>query len=155
VLDLPEGPLTEGVSVTEESEAPAELVGEIMVVEDDQTVVDMLRDVLEALGHEAVLVGDADAALEQFTAGRFGLALIDQNLPGRSGLELAKDLRKRDPDMTLVLVTGWGNEDIVARAREHGCDMAEEKPLSVGKIRQILARAGARKAPNTGDEDRR
>lgn len=117
--------------------------GPILVVDDEAAVRDMLADLLGELGRPPVLAADAEAARAVFSPGGFGLALIDQNLPGLSGLELASLLRREDPAVVLVLVSGWGNEDIVARATGQGCDLAVEKPLTVDKIRHIIGQAAA------------
>lgn len=144
VLDLPAAPC--GPSPEPESAQVGNLEGEpgaILVVDDEPAVREMLADLLAELGHPPVVAADADTARSLFTPGGFGLALIDQNLPGLSGLELASLLRGEDPRLVLVLVTGWGNEDIVSRATAQGCDFAVEKPLTVDKIRNIIGQAAA------------
>lgn len=121
---------------------PAE-TGKVLVVDDDPAVGDMLAEVLAELGWKATVMTSGDDALAHYQPGNYDVALVDQSLPGISGLDFASQVRARDLEIVLVLVTGWGNEDIVARAGEFGFDQAEEKPLTVGKIRHILSMAAA------------
>nr|MEE4267033.1 response regulator [Candidatus Krumholzibacteria bacterium] len=126
---------------------------DILVVDDDPAVTDMLGEVLEEIGWRPQVLAGGDQAIEEFVAGKYTVAFLDQNLPGMSGLEIARHLRDEDPDIVLILVTGWDSEDITARALDHGCDFAEEKPLTVGKIRQILNRAEVLGAARQGQEN--
>ena len=116
---------------------------EMLVVDDEPAVREMLFDLMNELGWRTELAADAEQALAGFRKDRFPLALIDQTLPGMSGLELASRLREEDAQIVLVLVTGWGNEDIIARAPASGFDFTAEKPLTVDKIRGIIAKAAA------------
>lgn len=143
IMDLPlasgPGPASELKSV----EPAADILepGEILVVDDESSVQEMLADLLGELGWRPIVVPDAEQALGEFSSGRFPVALVDQSLPGMSGLELASSLRRLDSEIVLVLVTGWGNEDIMSRALDSGFDLTAEKPLTVGKIRHLLAQA--------------
>lgn len=138
LIDLPANLQTQTLTLTE-----TEIIepGEILVVDDEPAVQEMLADVLTELGWQPSVAGEASRARELFRPGRFPVALVDQSLPGMSGLELASELRALDRQIVLVLVTGWGNEDIMSRASESGIDITAEKPLAVGKIRSILGQA--------------
>ena len=143
VLDLPAVAGGAGTLPAQEEPGrqPEPEPGEILVVDDEPAVREMLADVLGELGWRPTIAVNADEARRVFAPERFPVALVDQSLPGMSGLELASELRKQDPRIVLVLVTGWNNEDIATRAPAHGFDFAEEKPLTVGKIRLILGKA--------------
>jgi CheY-like chemotaxis protein len=144
-LDLPRAaePVPEAGPGSGAEPPPAVEPGEVLVVDDEPAVQEMMLDLLGELGWQPVIARDADQALAAFRPGRFPLGLVDQSLPGLSGLELASRLRQADPAVVLVLVTGWGNEDIMAQAPEHGFDFTAEKPLTVEKIRGIIAKAAA------------
>ena len=114
----------------------------ILLVEDEPAVQDMMHDLLSTLGHDLHLAGHGQQALEAFTPGRFPVVILDQSLPGKTGLEIAMELRARDPRVVLVLVSGWGNEDILDSAVDQGVDLTARKPLTVDRIRQLLAEAG-------------
>jgi two-component system cell cycle sensor histidine kinase/response regulator CckA len=146
VLDLPAVPLQPRDAVVPgeeflDSPVPS-LAGQLLVVDDEPAVLEMLKDLLGTLGFSPVLAADGNQALAAFQPGVFDLVLLDQSLPGKSGLEIAEQMRNLDPRVALILVTGWGNDDILASATDRGVDLTEKKPLTVGKIRHLLALAG-------------
>ncbi|MEN8005966.1 MAG: ATP-binding protein [Candidatus Krumholzibacteriota bacterium] len=110
----------------------------VLVVDDDTGVRDMLTDVLTELDCRVTPFRDAHSALEGFAPGKFGLALVDQSLPGRSGLELASLLRKQDQSLVIVLITGWGREELLAGADKAIVDLTATKPLEWKRLNEIL-----------------
>ncbi len=110
----------------------------VLVVDDEPAVRDMLSDVLTELDCRVTVVRDANSALDRFVPGEFGLALVDQSLPGRSGLELAAILRERDPCLVVVLITGWGQEETLASVDPAIVDMTATKPLEWTRIIELL-----------------
>ncbi len=112
----------------------------VLVVDDEPAVRDMLSDVLTELDCRVTAVRDAKSALERFVPGEFGLALVDQSLPGRSGLELAASLREQDPCLAVILVTGWGQEELLASVDPDIVDMTATKPLEWTRIIELLDR---------------
>jgi len=115
----------------------------VLVVDDDRAVREMLHDVLRELGCRVEVARDAPSAAGFFPTTRFDLVIIDQNLPGKSGLEFAKDLRKLDSDLVLVLISGWGQEEILDKAPDAVIDLVGEKPVTVDGLIDILNRAAA------------
>jgi two-component system cell cycle sensor histidine kinase/response regulator CckA len=111
----------------------------VLVVDDEPAVREMLADVLTELDCRVTAVGDAKAALEIFEPDVFGMAVVDQTLPGQSGLELAAQLREQDRCLAVVLVTGWGQENILASADPAIVDLTATKPLEWTRIIDILS----------------
>ena len=114
------------------------MIETILVVDDEPAVRDMLSDVLAELDCRVTAVRDAKSALERFVPGEFGLALVDQSLPGLSGLELAAKLRERDPCLAVGLITGWGQEELLASVDPDIVDMTATKPLEWTRIIGLL-----------------
>ncbi|PID78498.1 hypothetical protein CSB20_14895 [bacterium DOLZORAL124_64_63] len=114
----------------------------VLVVDDEVAVREMLGDVLDELGCTVGLARDAQEAMALFAERDFGLAILDQSLPGLSGLDLADALRRKDPRLALVLMSGWGQKEILDKARAGGVDLVAEKPLTVEKIAELLDQAG-------------
>ena len=79
----------------------------VLVVDDEAGVREMLHDVLVEWGCEVQICRDGRTTLDEYETGSAELALIDQNMPGLSGLELATRLRVGDPCLSIVMVTGW------------------------------------------------
>ena len=142
VLDLPRAAAPPTGSAEPVASAAAAAAGlDVLVVDDETGVREMLTDVLTALGCRVTAARDATEGLEAFGRGGFDLALLDQTLPGRSGLDLAGALRERDPHLVVVLVSGWGQEEVLAGADPAVVDLTAYKPLPWNRIREILAQA--------------
>ncbi len=108
----------------------------ILIVDDDARVREMLTDMVEGLGHEAIAVADGFAALAAINARPPDLVLSDVSMPGLNGFELCRRL-KADPRMRLipvVLITGIGDE-FKLQGIDAGADDFLSKPFSPGDLR--------------------
>jgi len=143
-LDLPRVEPTSGVTESETSRPAGQdsrpISFPVLVVDDEPAVRDMLSDVLTELDCRVTAVPDAKSAIDRFVPGEFGLALVDQTLPGQSGLELAARLREKDPFLAIVLITGWGQEQVLASVDPAIVDMTATKPLEWTRIIELLDR---------------
>jgi len=114
----------------------------VLVVDDEAAVREMLVDVFEAWGCETRAYRDAEAVLQDYTAGAAQVALIDKNLPGRSGEELATRLRNDDPCLGIILASGWqGAEGPPSDAKS--VDFVTDKPLALPRLRLLIQQAYA------------
>lgn len=84
--------------------------------------------------------GNADEAIAQFASTRPDIALLDFNMPGRSGLEAAGELRRLSPEMPLALISANTQDEIVARARQIGATFLP-KPLTAQSLGAFLIEA--------------
>ncbi len=89
---------------------------------------------------EASNADEAEALLEQ---GGVDVAIIDFNMPGRNGLELAATIRGKFPDMPIALATANVQDEIIARARAINCVFVP-KPITDDGLRGFLAGAALR-----------
>ena len=82
----------------------------ILLVEDDQFVQDVAFEILERAGFEIVRARNATEAAELYRQGRrkIDLLLSDVVMPGKTGPELATELRLQEPDLKIVLMSGYG-----------------------------------------------
>ena len=135
LFDLPGG----GISAERVSDEAGDVppIG-VLVVDDEAVVRDMLHDVLAVWGCQAQVFPDGQGALEGYSPGTAVVALLDRNLPGLSGLELATRLRVSDPCLSIVLMTGWCRDEDLVPADPAVVDQTAEKPLAVDRIREIL-----------------
>lgn len=88
---------------------------------------------------EVTQAGNGDEALAVFQPGAFDIALLDFNMPGIDGLELAKLIREQDATIHLVLVTANIQDAIVARAKSMGVDFLG-KPADPELLANLLKR---------------
>ena len=84
----------------------------ILLVEDSDEVSCITLEYLQELGHQAVAVSDAEAALARLKNQRFDAVMTDVSLPGMSGIDLAKELVKQYPGLPVVISSGYGSLDV-------------------------------------------
>jgi CheY-like chemotaxis protein len=109
----------------------------VLLVEDDADSRDAFCDLLGALGLDCTAVASAEEALPLVPAQRFDVLFTDLTLPGMSGDNLARAVLSRQPDIRVLLVSGYGENaeigDTIPGARQLG------KPLDISQLRRELA----------------
>src|SRR3989440_9422960 len=80
----------------------------ILVVDDEEYVRDLLRDILEKEGCEAVVAEGGHQALSLFENGNFDAVFTDVGMPDMNGWELSRAVRKRNSNIPVAVITGWG-----------------------------------------------
>ena len=100
----------------------------ILVIDDEAVIRDLMGEILEEAGYEAVGVDAAARGLELLEQDGFGLVVSDIVMPGFSGLELLEELRKRHPSLPVILTTGAGTYDKLSEALARGADALLVKP---------------------------
>lgn len=112
---------------------------EILVVDDDQDVVDLLCDVLAGqnyIVHTAANGNDALQALDS-NAG-IAAVLLDVRIPGKGGMEVLKDIRKRRPGIGVVMVSGIQDREIAQHAITLGAFDYLIKPFDINHLTGIV-----------------
>jgi CheY-like chemotaxis protein len=92
-------------------------------------------------GHEVELAHSGPEALELFTRMRPDIAILDIGMPGLSGYDVARRIRKQSAsqDITLIALTGWGQQTDKARAAESGFDHHFTKPVEPTVLSKLIA----------------
>lgn len=113
----------------------------ILVVDDVRDVADSLAMVLETSGADVRVAYDGPTALELFAAFEPDAVLMDLGMPEMDGYEAARRLRrlKGGENVTLVALTGWGQDEDRRRAEEAGFDKHLVKPVDVEALESLLA----------------
>ncbi|HSP15684.1 MAG TPA: sigma-54 dependent transcriptional regulator [Thermoanaerobaculia bacterium] len=114
----------------------------ILVVDDDASFRAMMRDILEQDRHRVVEAASGDAALELLRRARVDLVIADQRMPGRSGLDLLRELRSRPGSPPVILMTGYGTIPEAVEAVRLGAADYLTKPFeSPAAVLEVVARA--------------
>jgi CheY-like chemotaxis protein len=114
----------------------------ILVVDDNETNAKLLRVLLTAHGHEVVVAGDATATFAAVRSAKPRLILLDLQLPGIDGFDIARRL-KADPgtkDILIIAVTAYAMKGDEDRARAAGCDGYIAKPIDTRTLPDLVAR---------------
>jgi signal transduction histidine kinase len=113
----------------------------VLVVDDNRDAAESLGMVLELLGAEAQVVCSGPDALEALGTYQPAVVLLDIGMPGMDGYEVAKRIRERPAfrDVTLVALTGWGQEEDRRRSRTAGFDYHLIKPADVSALKTLLS----------------
>ena len=101
----------------------------VLVVDDEEVIRDILATLLEREGWHVTTASTAGRALTLFEADPYDVVLLDLMLPDRSGLELLKDLRRRDPDAVVVIVTAYSSIEGAIEAMRDGAFHYIPKPF--------------------------
>jgi signal transduction histidine kinase/ActR/RegA family two-component response regulator len=114
----------------------------ILVADDMRDSRDSLAMLLRRHGHEVHTAGSGEEALVQARTHRPELAILDIGMPDMTGYEVARRLRSEawGPSMTLIALTGWGQRDDLAAAKNAGFDHHMTKPTDVERLLELLAR---------------
>jgi CheY-like chemotaxis protein len=120
----------------------------VLVVDDMRVNRMILRHQLETQGCRVEEAHDGHAALEAICASPFDLVLLDLQMPGMSGIDLARAIRAREQDtdlhLRLVALTGYDDRENHGACRAAGIDEILEKPVDGATLKDVLARRAAR-----------
>ncbi|MFI9386273.1 response regulator transcription factor [Kutzneria sp. NPDC052558] len=131
------------------------MTGRVLVVDDDETVRDVVRRYLERDGHEVVMAGDGESALQLVAKQVPDLIVLDLMLPGIDGLEVCRRLRQRH-SVPIVMLTALGEEEDRVVGLQLGADDYVTKPFSPRelalRVGSVLRRAkGTPAGPSMGE----
>ena len=117
----------------------------ILVVEDDHASVEMLIRLFKSAGHETIAAETAEQGFEAASKGVYDIVLLDQVLPGATGMQSLRQLRSltRAP---IYLMSGYTAEDTRVDAELLGARGFLPKPLDVAEILKIIAELPERRA---------
>jgi DNA-binding response OmpR family regulator len=129
----------------------------VLVVEDDTVLMDVLRQAFRTGGWEVDAVAGAADALATLAAapGTYDILLTDKNLPGMTGVELIREVRRTDGAIGIVLMTGYGSVESARDTLNLGVDEYLEKPFEnifgvLDHLRALLDKVATRRASKAG-----
>ncbi len=114
----------------------------ILIVDDEPIIRSVMPELLKDLNIEAkriVLAEDGEAALKVFRSGEFMLVLTDVIMPGIDGLELAERILIIDPNVPIVMMTGYPTNGVYSEYYDRGGVFFFQKPLGIGTVLRALS----------------
>ena len=113
----------------------------ILVVDDEEVIRGLLKEMLGAAGYEVVTASGGRKAFIRFSMDHFDLVITDIVMPGMDGIELLKTLRHLDPDVPVIMLTGYPTGDAAARLVELGATGYITKPFEAKLMKSTVAKA--------------
>jgi putative two-component system response regulator len=114
----------------------------ILIVDDEPGVRELLRTQLHYLGHEVITAATPDAALEVIASQpSLQLVLLDIDLPGLSGLDLLDRIKVHDSQLQVIMVSGYGDVELVRRSLRSGAYDYLTKPFDLEDLASTVDRA--------------
>jgi CheY-like chemotaxis protein len=112
----------------------------VLVVDDNRDAAESLGMLLKLVGADVLVVYSGPDALEAFVTYKPSVVLLDIGMPGMDGLEVARRIRERpeSQDVTLIALTGWGQDEDRERSAIAGFDYHLIKPADVTTLETLL-----------------
>ena len=120
----------------------------ILIVDDELSMREFLKILLEKDGHIVEMVAEASTALKSAATKNFDLIISDIRMPGMSGLELLAQLKDNKPDLPVILITAFASPDDAVSAMKNGAFDYITKPFKIDEIKRVIKSATTRKGCN-------
>lgn len=124
-----------------DSTGPEQGLNTILVVDDDETIRDVLASALQRDNYHCLSAASAEEALEILGVNEVSLVISDIYMDGMSGLELLEAVKRIDPELPVILITGMADMDAAINSLKHGAYDFITKPFHVGTLSFSAARA--------------
>jgi two-component system, NtrC family, nitrogen regulation response regulator NtrX len=111
---------------------------QVLIVDDEQNIRLALRDILEDDGFEVAEAVDGAQGLRHIEQSGADIVLLDVKLPGRNGVAILKDIKKRWPNVEVIMISGHSGIETAVGALRSGAYDFLEKPLSLPKVRVVI-----------------
>jgi two-component system nitrogen regulation response regulator NtrX len=108
--------------------------GNVLVVDDEKSIRDSLRKVLEYEGHTVTEATSGRVGLDEARDGAFDVVLLDIKMPGMDGMDVLRQLAQDDPDLPVIMISGHGTIATAVEATRIGAFDFLEKPLDRDRV---------------------
>ena len=126
--------------------------GNILVVDDDADIREVLADRLESLGYRVFAAETAKVGLELLERQNPQLVLLDIEMPDMNGIDMLREIRRGEHDVTVVMITAYGTIERAVEAMKEGAYDFIPKPFEPDHIALIVAKALERETLKRGIE---
>jgi CheY-like chemotaxis protein len=132
-----------GVRGEEEAIPPSLITKEgskakILVIDDEESVRSVLSRVLSQVNHQVTVAENGEEGIRLFKEKEFDIVLTDLGMPGMSGWEVCRAIKKMSPRTPVGMITGWGMEVGQDKMKEYELDFLISKPFNLSQILSVL-----------------
>ncbi len=119
----------------------------ILLVDDEANVRTVFSDVLKRVGYQVKAVEDGQEAIKEVEEKTYNLALVDLRMPTMDGIEILENIKKRKPQIPVIIYTGHGSITTAVEAMRKGASDYLNKPFSPEELKLSIRKAleGARR----------
>ena len=110
----------------------------VLIIDDEQIVHEVLGQFLRNLGHQIFEAYEGTAGLKMLNDSEFDLLLLDDNMPGIRGMEVLGKVREANPEIIVVMITGYGTMTMVIEALRLGADDFLTKPIRLNELETVI-----------------
>jgi len=113
----------------------------ILVVEDKESFREYIKETLKVVGFQVFEAGEAKGAIETFNEKSIDIVLLDLRLPGKDGILIAKEIKKIDNTIPIIIITAYGTVENAVKAMKLGVYDFIEKPVDPDRLVHLVNRA--------------
>ena len=119
----------------------------VLIVDDQTGIRVLLVEVFNSEGYETYQASSGKLALKIVREVKPDLVLLDMKMPGMDGLEILKHIKSIDPDIKVIMMTAYGELDMIKEATELGALMHFTKPFDIDELRIAVNRQLRKDSP--------
>ncbi len=113
----------------------------ILLVDDEANVRTVFSDVLKRVGYQVKAVEDGQEAIKEVEEKTYNLALVDLRMPTMDGIEILENIKKRKPQIPVIIYTGHGSITTAVEAMRKGASDYLNKPFSPEELKLSIRKA--------------
>ena len=141
IIHLPTGYGEEEAVVKEVTPVKESRQARILVIDDEDSVRDVLSRMLKAKGHQVAVASNGEEGIERFRSEPFDLVFTDLGMPKLSGWDVGRTIKTINPKVPIAMITGWGVELDRQKLNENGIDLSIAKPFNFDQVINLVCEA--------------
>ncbi len=114
------------------------MAGKILIVDDQYGIRILLNEVFQKEGYQTYQAANGFQAIDIVKKDRPDLVILDMKIPGMDGIEILKRVKEIDKDIKVILMTAYGELDMIQEAKELGALSHFAKPFDIDEIRKAV-----------------
>ncbi len=114
------------------------LKAKILLIEDEELIRELYADALQHFDFDLIIVEDGEKGLEKWQQESFNLLITDIGLPGISGWDVIESIRKKNYQVPIIIISGWGKQIEFARGKELNVSHILSKPIDILDLSTLI-----------------
>lgn len=110
----------------------------VLVVDNDRDTCEIISAILESEGYPVNIAYDGETALGKIAEQKYDLMVLDYKLFGISGLNVLEKLNQTNPNLKVIMISGYGNNSVKSKARKLKASAFLDKPFDIKKFTKIV-----------------